>query len=202
PEGDRPLVARALAKDPRQRFSSCMDFVRALIAQDASEVPATETSATHARAATIHDLCLVEKARTASTPPIARPTPAFPRPGTGSQATKGEKPSAPCIRVPSSSPDTPSSAEGPLLCIDDFHFLDCLGRSPLGEMWKVETPDGAVRLVKLVNTFSQSGLFGEDDPIERLGAIRHPGLLARAGAPHPPNLLAVGPPLAAGALGS
>jgi serine/threonine protein kinase len=30
PETDRPLVARALAKDARQRFPSCSDFVRAL----------------------------------------------------------------------------------------------------------------------------------------------------------------------------
>src|SRR5437660_8532253 len=30
PASDRPLVARALAKDPEERFPSCMDLVRAL----------------------------------------------------------------------------------------------------------------------------------------------------------------------------
>src|SRR5262249_46832380 len=35
PEADRAIVARALAKDPQQRFPSCVDFVRALIAAPA-----------------------------------------------------------------------------------------------------------------------------------------------------------------------
>jgi hypothetical protein len=32
PAGDRPIVARALAKDPEKRFTSCLEFVRALLA--------------------------------------------------------------------------------------------------------------------------------------------------------------------------
>lgn len=31
PEADRPIVARALAKDPAQRFPTCTDFIRALL---------------------------------------------------------------------------------------------------------------------------------------------------------------------------
>src|SRR5947207_7310729 len=30
PEADRPIVARALAKDPQQRFASCLEFMAAL----------------------------------------------------------------------------------------------------------------------------------------------------------------------------
>src|SRR5437660_1204415 len=65
PEGDRPLVARALAKDPRARFPGSLDFVRALIAQESMEA-VEETCGAHNKAATIHDICLVEKARTAA----------------------------------------------------------------------------------------------------------------------------------------
>jgi len=35
-----------------------------------------------------------------------------------------------------------------------------------------ETPDGEVRLVKLVNTFSPTALLGEGNPVERLQALR------------------------------
>ena len=33
-------------------------------------------------------------------------------------------------------------------------FLDCLGRTPLGELWRVETPENESLFVKLVNTFN------------------------------------------------
>src|SRR5262249_54464087 len=79
--------------------------------------------------------------------------------------------------------------------LEGYRFLDCLGRSPLGEMWKTETPTGEIRLVKLVNTFSHTGLFGEDDPVERLRVFRHPGLLPCEITSHPPNRLAFITPL-------
>lgn len=40
PEVDRPAVARALSKDPQQRFPSCTDFVRALASEALSPDPA------------------------------------------------------------------------------------------------------------------------------------------------------------------
>jgi serine/threonine protein kinase len=48
PEADRPVVARALAKDPAQRFPSCTDFLRALESSGAtggslSGLPAADT---------------------------------------------------------------------------------------------------------------------------------------------------------------
>jgi serine/threonine protein kinase len=43
PAADRPAVARALAKDPRRRFPSCTDFIRALLQPPAPENGASAT---------------------------------------------------------------------------------------------------------------------------------------------------------------
>src|SRR5437660_2604819 len=45
PAEDQPVVARALAKDPNQRFPSCTDFVRALTAAAGSATPSAPTPA-------------------------------------------------------------------------------------------------------------------------------------------------------------
>ena len=176
PESDRRVVARALAKDPRGRFPSSLEFVRQLIGQERPTLPASETAAPASKAATMHDLCLVEKARTRSVP---RPTRVQERkPG-------GGRPLTPAA----------AAAEQARVCVDDFHFIDCLGRSPLGEMWKAETAEGATVLVKLVNTFTQGGMFGDEDPAAQLQALKHRGLLTAVVTPHPPNRLAVITPL-------
>jgi serine/threonine protein kinase len=211
PEGDRPLVARALAKDPRQRFPSSLAFVRALIARESPSPASADTASTaNSKAATIHDLCLVEKARVTPLPSLlggtptpdsngSRSTPTRVVPVRGSGAPSGapgatDQPGEP-------SPDK-TDAGGPTPGQEGFHFLECLGRSPLGEMWKTETPEGSVQLVKLVNTFSQTGLFGEDDPVERLQSIRHRGLLSSSITPYPPNRLAVVTPMTTDNLGT
>lgn len=43
PFGDRPAVARALAKVPEHRFPSCLDFVQALLSQEDTEPPVAPT---------------------------------------------------------------------------------------------------------------------------------------------------------------
>src|SRR5262249_38760244 len=42
PEGDRAAVARALAKDPDERFPNCLSFIRALEAGSGEQVPDPE----------------------------------------------------------------------------------------------------------------------------------------------------------------
>jgi serine/threonine protein kinase len=44
PAGDRPLLARALAKDPARRFPSCSDFIHALTTGQTELVPALSPS--------------------------------------------------------------------------------------------------------------------------------------------------------------
>src|SRR2546425_1989807 len=43
--GEQPIVAKALAKDPRQRYSNCTEFIRALIAVPEEDLvrPAADT---------------------------------------------------------------------------------------------------------------------------------------------------------------
>src|SRR5262245_5532624 len=81
PEGDRPVVARALAKDPDQRFPSCTAFIRALTGRPdggASVVglqPATDAGSTSRVGRTMHAVEL-----TPSTPQLAAgPAPAAAR---------------------------------------------------------------------------------------------------------------------------
>src|SRR5215471_7816583 len=64
PEADRPVVARALAKNPDDRFPSCTAFVRALSnrpdaasgSSDGPSVPVTEPGAWSKGTRTVHDV--------------------------------------------------------------------------------------------------------------------------------------------------
>jgi serine/threonine protein kinase len=88
PEGERPAVARALAKDPRGRFPSSMEFVRCLLAQEQTALPSPppETASPSAKESTKYDICLAEKAHTRA---MSRPTPILERP------SEGERPGPP-----------------------------------------------------------------------------------------------------------
>jgi serine/threonine protein kinase len=39
PESDRPIIARALSKDPQQRFGTCMEFIQALLGIGVTQAP-------------------------------------------------------------------------------------------------------------------------------------------------------------------
>src|SRR5207249_7700751 len=85
---------------------------------------------------------------------------------------------------------------GSAISLDGFHFLDCLGRGPLGEQWRIETAEGEPRLVKLINTFTQLRRDEEEGRREeemagQLRAIQHRGLLPATILAHTANRLAV-----------
>ena len=166
--GDQPIVAKALAKDPRQRYSSCIEFVRALIAvpeEDLVRQAAETREAKAASSATMHDIDVVDKKKTAA---IARPT----------MVLRAEAARPAIDAMPSEDAN-----------LDGFHFLDCLGRTPLGELWRTETPAGQLCLVKLVNTFNPG--MGEENAAAQLRAIRHRRLLAAKIQAHTMNRLAI-----------
>src|SRR5262249_39469654 len=74
--------------------------------------------------------------------------------------------------------DTWSGSKSPPIPADalpGYRFLKCVGNSPLMDQWKVQAPDGARRLLKLVYGY---GLRDKrlDDAILRLRSLQHPAL--------------------------
>jgi len=73
---------------------------------------------------------------------------------------------------------TPSSGIT-LDCLPGYEFVDCLGRSPFGEIWKVRTPNGATRAVKFISSFSREEAAvtpREYEAVSLLRNVAHPGL--------------------------
>ncbi len=121
PEGDRSAVARALSKDPKKRFPTCMAFVQAL--QE------------------------VEKAALDSDPAGGRRG--------GKAAERG-----------------PAQAR----CLPDYQFQECLGRTPVSEVWEARTAEGKRRLVKVLFGVAREDAAFDAEAIARLQALRHPAL--------------------------
>jgi serine/threonine protein kinase len=157
PADDRPAVARALAKHPQERFPSCTEFVQALVA-----------GSDHARGGAVHEPGLPAPTQEGSCPatvcilPPAAEDP--PSAGAGSERREpGERPPPPAPAAPA-----------PLL--PGYRFLDHLGRSPLGEHWKIQGPDGQEWLAKFVFGYARRDPRHEEEVSQRLKALRHPRL--------------------------
>ncbi|HMO36854.1 MAG TPA: hypothetical protein PKA06_12495, partial [Gemmatales bacterium] len=70
-----------------------------------------------------------------------------------------------------------------------FQFRECIGRSPLGELWRVETPEGELAMVKVVTGFGGQDPDEEDKAINFLRSVRHQGLLPYEIIPSGPGRL-------------
>ena len=74
--------------------------------------------------------------------------------------------------------------------LNQYRYLESLGRSPLGELWKAEV-NGRPCSLKLINTFLTSGWFGEESPVCRLTKLRHPVLQPMTIIPKDDHVLAL-----------
>ncbi len=66
-----------------------------------------------------------------------------------------------------------------LECLPGYQFLDCMGRSVFGEIWKVRTPSGRTRAVKFISSFSRDEAAitpREYEAVLTLRQLSHPGL--------------------------
>ena len=172
PAADQPIVGRALAKNPRNRFSSCTEFLDALRAiasppppsRVSRRVPVARTSSLEASAAknTFPELSMLADRETKSEQnvPPARQTAA---------AGRADLPAQPTSRP---TPIT-GSADG---VVPGYQFLECIGRSPTGEVWRAKTEKGTLRTVKLVAGFDPEISLNQGGPLDRLRALNHLGL--------------------------
>jgi serine/threonine protein kinase len=182
PEPDRPLAARALAKDPGQRFASCTDFVRALLEADhGAGVPA----AGDARPA-------------GQPPPGLRDTPTgagvssdtpTPLPRPADRGYHYADPNAVTDVLPA--PAGARATVTPPLALPGYRFLGRLRSDPVSEVWRVHGPEARKRLLKLLYGFAGRGADSEKEAIARLMALYHPGLAPLEIVHHDPGRLAV-----------
>jgi serine/threonine protein kinase len=152
PEADRPIVARALAKDPSQRHPSCLDFIRALASLRSSSAAAAPSG---------HR----ELSQTSSE--IYLKFPAAPAP-VNQEGPAEAQPSPPTPPLP-----LRVTATAPLL---DCRFLNCLSHNAVSESWVVQLPDGRQQLGRLVHGYTADGV-AERELLERVASLRHPALL-------------------------
>jgi serine/threonine protein kinase len=145
PEAERPILARALAKEPSERYPSCTAFVQALFAAVGSHEPRrTRTPGTHS------DLALGELA---TTPTGSREVPAV---------------------FPSSvGPPTERGANQANVFLAGYQLLECVQRHAATQTWKAHVTDGRKRLVKIVNDYDPGQEWPGGDPLVRLLELRH-----------------------------
>jgi serine/threonine protein kinase len=175
PEYDRPVLARALAREPRQRFPSCLEFVEALEAA----TPPGEPRGPRPRTTSV-EIRLPDMARTTvlpdlserATAPIDPPRQATPTASLRPARPAG-KPEAPA-REESAAPAREADEPGPLA---GYELLECLGRGPAGEAWRARGPDRKPRQVRFLVPPAADAL-SKQAPLARLCALEHDSLAA------------------------
>jgi serine/threonine protein kinase len=164
PEADRHVVARALAKDPEQRFPSCQDFVSALRALAGRGASASSSAAQPAAEG---------HADEAATLPYlpARPPEAEADTDRSLRVTPGGNPPVPAT--------PPAHRAVPAIsALAGYRFLECLGSTPLRDAWRVQAPDGRQRLVELIYGAAPESQRLED-ALVRFPLLAHPALAER-----------------------
>ncbi len=184
PPGDQPLMARALAKVPEQRFASCIDFVRALVEVSDS------TSGVRPNLRSIQAEIGLAAVREENRLPFAPSPQADQRTVAGpSAADLGSLTVvSPATFAAVAAPADPLHLPQPSgISLPGYRFVTCVGRSPLGCLWTVEDPDGQERLAHCF--LNVSGITTET--LTRLQTLRHRALPAREVFWMPPGCMVI-----------
>jgi serine/threonine protein kinase len=162
PAGDRPAVARALAKDPAERFDSCSDFVGALLGRQGPDG---------------HGQGQPESRHLPARDSQSGPTPTATTPAAGDEGRRDPRCGLPPPRDPSDSgrPTEPASVS-PTGALPGFEFLQYFGGGPLGDLWKVKGPDGKVHVARMLSGCAPDDLPQRENALRRLRSLRHPTL--------------------------
>jgi serine/threonine protein kinase len=157
---DRSILARALAKDPSQRFASCLDFVQALKGPAAAAEGHIDPGQ-HA------------KSFGRSTDRAQRRGPAT-APGPRNEAMR-QTPSrklgdTDLPRLFKAPPAVPAALAG-------YQFIENQGSSLLADVWKTAAPDGKLRQVKFIYGLATRDARSVDEGVRRLKALQHPALV-------------------------
>jgi serine/threonine protein kinase len=154
-ESDRPILARALAKEPRQRYPSCMAFVEAL---EAASPPKSESVPPSQARSTSVEIALGDTTNTTilSSSETKQPSGVYRR---NSRMVQAVRPTGP--------------NDGPL---PGYHLLECLGRGPAGEAWQARGPRAEPRVVRFLTQPDPAHYPPGEEPLERLLALAHDSL--------------------------
>jgi serine/threonine protein kinase len=185
PPGDRPVVARALARDADARFPSCLDFIQALVAVPEEQSAADPASAAAPRfppgAATPGQTRALRLRKTSSvfsgktlTPETGAPpgeTAPGPADGTADEIILGA--AAQGSEETALAGPPPASA---FAVLPGYKFLDLLSQGPLGEVWRVQGANGQPRLAHLLPVVGGGSPEAQGRLLDRLRGLRHPVL--------------------------
>jgi serine/threonine protein kinase len=194
PPADRPIVARALAKRPDERFPSCMDFLQQLVCGESKDKPRLPRSSSVVRRL-FSSGSPAAKNTSASSPPnreiadktaVVPPSPSAETSPESSLETAENQVVTPQLRNVlearrsllyesenrGAEPESESNDVSPRqrLSLPGFKTLRCLNRFSLGEIWSVEDQKGRVRRALCLHD-----IVGKDAKVlARLKDFRHP----------------------------
>jgi serine/threonine protein kinase len=149
PAHDQPAVARAMSREPRERFPSCLAFLDALaVAAPAPPGPFKARS-------TSFEFTLGDMNATTEVPVVRRTSSVYRR----------------ATRVVPAGQAHAAPANEPLA---GYQLLECLARGQAGELWRARSPRGEPRRIRFLVPPAGDGPNG--NPLARLKQLRHPAL--------------------------
>jgi serine/threonine protein kinase len=163
PEADRHAVARALAKDPADRFPSCSDFIQALMTGRPPGAAVTPSVRLRWQGELPAGAGAAPRAGEDTAPP---PLPTFPDLG-------GDSP------FPDRVDGLRNLAASPA-ALSAYQFQDCLDRGELSETWMAEAPAVGACVVKFLYGLSDLDPDDRGAAVRRMSALNHPALVPSA----------------------
>jgi serine/threonine protein kinase len=185
---EKPLIARALAKSPEQRFPSCIDFIQALVCGYDATPPMPGASAASPRAPGEPDpLRRPPLRRLPTTPNEEKPTRSLRGLAGSTKDTPDGSASEGEHETPGSAPDTmspswlaapekgPSGYQPTCVALPGYRFVDWVCQNPLGDVWTV-APSGQDDAIER-RALCLHGFVQEDSAlVARLEGLKHPAL--------------------------